>query len=151
MDNIPKDYGAVANPNRFLSSAADQGKKGNGSVGGFGLAAVSRNKQGPFKSGSEAVSLPVPKNTNKLEVVKKRLLLISQLKQAENGKSRLPCVFKVGWRASSKMKFQQFRFELGLLEIKECHDDLLPFPSNAFPPNIARITRPTGPTSSGQK
>ena len=98
MDNIPKDYGAVANPIRFLSSAADQGKKGNGSVGGFGLAAVSRNKQGPSKSGSEAVSLPVPKNTNKLEVVKKRLLLISQLKQAENGKSRLPWVFKVGGR-----------------------------------------------------
>ena len=99
MDNITKDYGAVANPNRFSCSVADQGKKGNGSAGGFGSAAVSRNKQGPAKSEAEAASPPMPKNTtNKLGVVKKRLLLISQLKEAENSKSRLPRVFVLGGR-----------------------------------------------------
>lgn len=76
------DNGAVANPS--------QAKKGNGSDGGFGLIAASRNKQGPSKSGAETVSVPVAKDTNKHGlhgVVKKRLLLISQLKKAENGKA----------------------------------------------------------------
>ena len=101
MDNISKDYGAVAKPSRFSCSVAEQGKKGNGSAGGFGSAAVSRNKEGPSKSGpgAEAASPPMPKNTtNKLRVVKKRLLLISQLKEAENSKSRLPQVFMLGGR-----------------------------------------------------
>ena len=66
-----------ASRNRFSCSAADPWK----------LSAVSSgNKQGPSQSAAEVVRLP--KDPNRLAVVKTRLLLISELKKAENGKPR---------------------------------------------------------------
>ena len=70
-----------------MSSTADQTKKENGSAGGLGSATVPRNKQGPSKSAVEAVSAP-----SKIAVLKKRVLMISDLKKAENGESRLPAM-----------------------------------------------------------
>ena len=75
MEDKAKDCGASRN--RFSCSAG----------GGFGsLSAVSSsgNKQGPSQSAAEVVRLP--KDPNRLAVVKTRLLLISELKKAENGK-----------------------------------------------------------------
>ena len=76
MEDKAKDCGASRN--RFSCSAADPWK----------LSAVSSsgNKQGPSQSAAEVVRLP--KDPNRLAVVKTRLLLISELKNAENGKPR---------------------------------------------------------------
>ena len=85
MEDNAKDCGA--SPNRFSCSAADPWKGSAG--GGFGLLSAvssSGNKQGPSQSAAEVVRLP--KDPNKLAVVKTRLLLISELKKAENGKPR---------------------------------------------------------------
>ena len=84
MEDKAKDCGASRN--RFSCSAADPWKGSSG--GGFGsLSAVtSGNKQSPSQSAAEVVRLP--KDPNRLAVVKTRLLLISELKKAENGKPR---------------------------------------------------------------